>query len=161
MKHAAFLFIALLVLPSVGFAQAATGLTVTLPNGSSATLSDEKLSSLPRSSITATAHGTTHTYEGSNLRDVLQASGLEEVKSLHGPSLRRIVVVESSDGYSAVFALSDLDTSIGDKQVIVTNREDGKELPVGDGPWRIVVASDKRPARWVRQITRISVTDVP
>ena len=39
--------------------------------------------------------------------------------------------------------------------------EDGQPLPVDDGPLRLVVPSDKRPARWVRQVVRIVVSDVP
>jgi hypothetical protein len=161
MKRIISIALALTLFPLVSLAQSKSDLSVTLPNGTTVTLTNEKLLALPRTSETATSHGKTHTYEGSNLRDVLQAAGVDEIKSLRGPLLRRVVVAEGSDGYRAVFALSELDTTIGDKQVLVVNHEDGKELSTDDGPWRIVVASDKRPARWVRQITRFVVTDIP
>lgn len=69
-------------------------------------------------------------------------------------------MVEARDGYQAVFALAELDPAFREKQVLLVDRMNGKPLGPATGPWRLVVAEEKRGARWVRQITRISVVTV-
>jgi hypothetical protein len=75
--------------------------------------------------------------------------------------LRRLVSVHANDGYVVVFALAELDASIGDKRVYLVNRAEGAALAADDGPWRLVVPADRRPTRWSRQVVRIVVADGP
>jgi hypothetical protein len=37
------------------------------------------------------------------------------------------------------------------------DRKDGKPIASGEGPYRLIVPDDKRPARWVKQVRRITV----
>jgi hypothetical protein len=135
--------------------------TVVRPDGTSVALSAERLMGLPRAVFTASAHDKAQRFEGSDLRDVLAAAGVDQTAELRGNRLRRLVSVQASDGYVVVFALAELDASIGDKRVYLVNRAEGAALAPDEGPWRLVVPSDHRPARWSRQVARIVVADGP
>jgi hypothetical protein len=71
--------------------------------------------------------------------------------------MARRVVVEAADGYRVVFALAELDPSIGARHVLVVDREDGNPLSASDGPYRLVVEGEVRPARWSRQVVAFHV----
>jgi len=142
-------------------AQSTAPLAVTRPDGSSVTLEAAQLAALPRVSGQATAHGHTFTFEGSDLRGVLRLAGVTPVDSLRRAQLRRVVVFVGADGYSAVIALSDLDASIGARSAVLVDREDGKPLSAEMGPRRVIVEGDQRPTRWVRQLVRLEVRDIP
>ena len=49
------------------------------------------------------------------------------------------------------------DPAFTSSQAILADKWDGKPLSAKEGPFRIVVPSDKRPARWVRQVTALRV----
>jgi hypothetical protein len=34
-------------------------------------------------------------------------------------------------------------------------------LPASEGPWRVVVPSEQRPARWIRQVVSFSIQNPP
>ena len=55
---------------------------VTAPDGTHVSLSAAKLRALPRTPFEATAHDKTHRYEGTDLRDVLRAAGIDLAKPL-------------------------------------------------------------------------------
>src|SRR5262245_37200001 len=139
----------------------ADGVAVVRPDGTSTTLTTERLMALPRATFTASAHDKTQRFEGSDLRDVLGAAGVDATKELRGAQLRRLVSVHASDGYVVVFALAEIDGSIGDRRVYLVNRAEGAALGSDQGPWRLVVPADRRPARWSRQVVRIVVSDAP
>jgi hypothetical protein len=44
-----------------------------------------------------------------------------------------------------------------DKPVYVVTTRDGKPLSDHDGPFQLVVPGEKRPSRWVRQVTALRV----
>lgn len=140
-------------------AQTAAPLTITAPDGREVSLSAATIGALPRTKGTATAHGHDFSYEGTDLRLVLQAVGIA-TDSLRGPALSRVVRFIAADGYSAVLALTDLDPSIGGRRVTLVDREDGKPLPADHAPRRVVIDGDQRPSRWVRQVIAIAVVDV-
>ena len=150
------LLLATLVLPAF-----AADLAVTLPDGRVVPVDAALLKPLPRIAASATAHGKTARYEGYDLRAVLAAAGLPPVNSLRGKSLRQIVRVHATDGYEVAFALAELDPSLGNRHVVLADRQDGAPLPDGDGPWRLVVPDDGRPARWIRQVDAITAEDIP
>lgn len=155
------LALAVLVLASVLPAQSSAPLTVVGPDGAVHTLTATQLHALPAVSGTATAHDTRFTFTGVDLRDVLRLAGVSPVDSLRRGQLRRVVVFVGADGYSALIALSDLDPSIGGRRAVLVDREDGTALPPERGPRRIIVEGDRRPSRWVRQVVRIEVRDLP
>ena len=58
------------------------------------------------------------------------------------------------------FALAEVDPAFAVRDIIVADKRDGKLLDAKEGPLRIVAPGDKRPARWVRQVTALRLTAV-
>ncbi|MCC4597978.1 molybdopterin-dependent oxidoreductase [Xanthomonas campestris pv. phormiicola] len=120
-------------------------------------LDDATLAALPRERVSAQAHGQQLDCEGVALRAVLQAQRAMPTEPLRGAQLQRRVEVAARDGYAAVFTLAELDPTLGARRVLLVDRCDGKPLAAEDGPLRLIVPQDQRPARWVRQVQSIAV----
>jgi hypothetical protein len=95
------------------------------------------------------------------LRDLLKEAGVPAGENLRGKAMSTCIVVSASDGYQVAFSWAELDESIGNLQVLIADSEDGKPLAEGTGPLRLIVPSDKRPARWVRMVKAIRVVASP
>lgn len=154
-----YAFRLLLILCAASASLHAQDLTIRRVDGTDRVLSGAELRALPRQSFEASDHGTATRFSGVPLRAVLQAAGAGPIDSLRGPLLRRVVSLVGADGYSASIALTDLDASIGARQVFVVDSANGRALPSAQGPWRVVVVGDARAARWVRQLVRVRVID--
>jgi DMSO/TMAO reductase YedYZ molybdopterin-dependent catalytic subunit len=98
-------------------------------------------------------------YSGVPLLEVLKAGGLRIESGMAGmrETVTLTVLVEAADGYRAVFALAELDPELTDRVVILADTKDGQPLPGREGPLRLIVPGEKRPARWVRQVTAVTV----
>jgi len=101
--------------------------------------------------------GNDHIYTGAILSDILQKAGATLGKDLHGENLAKYVLAEASDGYKVVFGLAELDKDFTDRLIILAIQIDGKPLTSVDGPFRIIVQDEKKPARCIRQVTAIKV----
>jgi DMSO/TMAO reductase YedYZ molybdopterin-dependent catalytic subunit len=101
--------------------------------------------------------GKDHTYLGVTLSDILQKAGATMGQQLKGENLAKYLLVEASDGYQVVFALAELDKSFTDRMIILADTVDGKPLAAGDGPFRIIVQDEKKPARCIKQVTGMKV----
>jgi len=99
----------------------------------------------------------TETYEGVLLEEILRRAGVPHGEQLRGPSMATYVLVEAEDGYRVVFSLAELDSGILDSDVLVADTKDGAPMDAKLGPFRLVAPHDKRPARWVRMVKRITV----
>ena len=95
------------------------------------------------------------------LPDLLLAAGVTLGKELRGPLLAAYVLAEAPDGYRVVYSIGEIDPGTGNAQILVANKKNGDPLPVSEGPFRFVVPQDKRGARWIRQVTRVSVHQLP
>ncbi len=102
--------------------------------------------------------GKDHSYSGVLLADILQKAGVTSGAALRGLNLTKYVLAEAVDGYKAVFALVELDKEFTDKQIILADKVDGNALPATEGPFRIIVADDKKAARSIRQVTGLRVS---
>ncbi|HEV7487504.1 MAG TPA: molybdopterin-dependent oxidoreductase [Thermoanaerobaculia bacterium] len=121
----------------------------------------DTLNGLPRVKVEAKEHDNpTATYEGVSLGAILERAGLPRGVNLRGKALRAIVVITASDGYEVVFTLADTDPAFTDRVVILADKKDGKPLPEKEGPFRIVAPSEKRPARWIRNVKTIAIKTV-
>ena len=109
----------------------------------------------------AEAHGNAVDCSGPNLIDVLAQAGVASGEALRGKNLALYARVSAADGYRAVFALAELDPGFRDNVPILTHLCNRKTLDTKDGPLRIIVPGEKRPARWVRQVTAIDVLRAP
>jgi hypothetical protein len=132
-------------------------ITVIGINGTSATLSLYDLSKLPQQTVKVTDHGTPATFEGVLLTDVLANVDLPLGEKFQKTGASYYLVVEGQDGYRAVFAWAELDSTFMDKAVYVVTSRDGKPLSGNDGPFQLVVPGEKRSARWVRQVTTLRI----
>ena len=79
---------------------------------------------------------------------------------MKGPQMSKALLLEAADDYKVVFALAELDPDFSDRQIILADKRDGKPLDDKQGPWRIVAPGDKRPARWIRQVTSLKIVAV-
>lgn len=101
--------------------------------------------------------GKDHIYSGVVLADILAKAGVTLGKALMGENLTKYVLVGASDGYQVVFALPELDKDFADRTIILANQVDGQPLAAGDGPFRIIVQDEKKPARCIKQVTDIKI----
>ena len=119
------------------------------------------LSKLPRTSVTASAHGVEGHWQGVALIEILRAAGAPVDEALRGRNLSLYVRVTAADGYRVVFALAELDPKFRDDSTILADHEGDQPLSADQGPFRIIAPAEKRPGRWVRQVTRIDVLRAP
>ena len=115
---------------------------------------------LPRVEVKAGAHGAAPSaWQGVNLLDVLRAQGAPVGKDLRGKALTDFVRVTASDGYQVIFSLAELDPNFGGRKVVLVDQHEGKPLDAKDGPYRLVVPDDARPARWIHSVTAIELVE--
>ena len=120
------------------------------------------LEKMPHTRIDVKDHDATPvTYEGVALAELLKAAGAPLGEKLRGAGMASYVLAHAKDGYRVVFALPELDAGFTDLKIIVAYTMNGKPLPEGQGPLRIIAPKDKRPARWIRMLDRIEVVKIP
>ncbi len=141
-----------------GAAQAQT-VTVTAPGGQSANVNEAQLRDLHRISVTA-AYGDHHVYAGAPLGDLLALVGAPSDARLHGPVLDQVVVVTGSDGFYSVLSLAETSAAFRDQPVILADEEDGKPLDAKEGPFRLVIGGDLKPARSVRMVVSLELRPI-
>ena len=71
--------------------------------------------------------------------------------------MSRYLLVVAADGYRVVFAIPGVDQTLTDRKVYLVTQRDGHPLSEKEGPFRIVVPDEKRPARWISQVTALKV----
>ncbi len=119
------------------------------------------LASRPHATVEGGIHDAApQRWSGVPLRALLTRAGVPEGGDIRGPLMRTVVVVKALDGYSALFALPELDDAFTDRVTVLADQVDGRPLPPEEGPFRIVVPGEKRGARWVRQVACLRVVRV-
>jgi hypothetical protein len=135
-------------------------LPVTDAAGHTTTLSAAQIASAPHVTVKLLEHDVPAQFEGVPLAAILALAGIQLGEKLRGPRLTEALLVEAADGYKVVFALAELDPEFATREIILADQRNGKPLDAKQGPLRIVVPGDKRPARWVRQVTRLRIVTV-
>lgn len=100
-------------------------------------------------------------YEGVAVQELLHRAGVPQNDKLRGPAMAIYIVAEASDGYRAVFSLAELDSDFQDSDVIVADTVNSSPLGEKQGPFKMVAPHDKRPARWIRMLTSLTVQTAP
>jgi DMSO/TMAO reductase YedYZ molybdopterin-dependent catalytic subunit len=100
-------------------------------------------------------------YTGVALADLLLRAGAPLGEKLRGANMVTYVVAHAKDGYRVVFTLAELDHGLADSRVLVAYAVNEKPLTEGQGPLRMIVPGDKRPARWIRMLQRLEVVKIP
>ncbi len=96
-------------------------------------------------------------YAGVPLTDLLAKYGAPAGDQLRGKPLSEYIVATGADGYKAVLSLAETDPAFHAGDVIVADTMDGKPIGDNDGPFRLIVTEDKRPARCVRNPVSIEL----
>jgi hypothetical protein len=151
------IFPALAVVASAGLCAAQPVLTVRGLGATVVTLSLADLAKLPQQTVKLTDQATPVTYEGVLLMDVLSKVDLPLGEAFHKTGASYYLQVDAADGYKAVIAWAELDPSFTDRKIYLVTRRDGKPLPDGEGPFRLLAPSDKRGGRGVHQVTALTV----
>ncbi len=132
-------------------------LTVNGAGGKTLRLTASEWAKLPRQKVQAADRGQKEAvYEGVLLPEVLRLVGAPLGDALqHHEQPTWYFLLEAKDGYRALFALSEADSAFSDRVLLLADRRDGKPLSADEGPLRLIVPSDKRHARWIRQVTGV------
>jgi DMSO/TMAO reductase YedYZ molybdopterin-dependent catalytic subunit len=116
------------------------------------------LATLPRQTLRVRDHnGRESVFEGVALVELLQRAGVPLGKELRGDRTVTYVVVGAADGYRVVFALPEIDPAFSDRLILLADRRDQQPLSPEEGPLRLIVPGEKRQARWVRQVTAVTI----
>lgn len=141
--------------------RASPPLASTLPSPVVIPLDTATLATLPRQAVTTTEHGEQLHCEAVPLPALLHAAGAMPSELLQGAQLTRYVLVAGRDGERVLFALAELDPTLGNRRLYLVDRCDGKPLADDDGPLRLIAPDESRAARWVRGVEAITVIVAP
>lgn len=146
--------------PAPAMAQAGDSLVIEAP-GQRIVLHAADWARLPQDTMRVQFHEQPpELYSGVPLPALLQLVGVR-TDSLRGKALSLRVVVEASDGYLVVLALTDLDPTLGGRRVLVANLLEGQPLPTKEAPFRLLIAGDQRPSRWARNVVALRIRGEP
>lgn len=125
-------------------------------------ISASELHKLPRAEVWTTDplnSGKDVVYSGTPFMEVLKAGGLSLGSGT--ASFREIVTmtvfIEAADGHRAVFSLAELCPDFFDRVTLLADTKNKRPLPPGEGPFRIIVPSEKLRRRWVCQVKAVAV----
>ena len=146
---------------AMAFPAGAQSLVLKGPEGQSRSLSLAELAAMPHQAVTLTDHGHTHSYSGVPVSALTALVGAPQGEALHGKAMADLIVVSAADGYRVVLALAETDPAMRSEKVIVADRVDGAALDAHEGPLRLIVEGDRRPARSAREVQSIEVRTLP
>jgi hypothetical protein len=119
------------------------------------------LAALSRETITAVVHDKKLLCEGVSLTALLQAAKALPTEPRSGGAWASYVLVSARDGHRVVYALAELEPTLGNRKVLLVDRCDGKPLDEDHGPLRLIAPEESDPARWLRQVQSITVVAAP
>jgi hypothetical protein len=134
-----------------------TSLVLTV-DGKATTFSMADLKAMPqRTEIVHNEHTKVdEKYMGVALSDLLAKAGFVADKSTQKKMLHSVVRVEGTDKYWVLYSATEVEGSEHDGDVIVATSMDGKGLGA-DGNFKLISTGDKKPQRWVRNLTAITL----
>jgi hypothetical protein len=132
-------------------------------NGKAAAITGADLKAMPRHSVTVTNPHTKseEKYDGVLLSDLLAKVDAPMGEKLRGPAMLTFVKASASDKYAVVLALAEIDPHMRANEIIVADTMNGAPLDAHNGPLKLVVPGDLRPARSVRMLTSLLVAEAP
>ena len=101
--------------------------------------------------------GKDHSYTGVPVLDILNMAGVTTGKQLRGENLTKYMMAKCADGYKVLFSLAELDTAFTNKIAILADEAEGKPLPAGKGPFRLIMPGEGKPARSCFQVTEFVI----
>ena len=138
-----------------------TSLTLTVKDKAT-TFSVADLAAMPQKTVKVhNAHtNADESYSGVLLSDMLAKSGFVADKTTQQTLLHSIVRAEGTDKYWVIYSATEVEGSEHAGDVIVAISQDGHGLGA-DGNLKLISTDDKKPQRWVRNLTSISLNTVP
>ncbi len=127
--------------------------------GQQTTLSLDALKAMHHVSITVT-NGHSHareTYTGVPLIELIEKVGAPQPAAVKGKVLSDYIVATGSDNYHAVLSLAEVEPGFHPGAVIVADTLGGKPLDTKEGPLKLIVEEDQKPARWVHSLAKIEL----
>lgn len=149
--------------PEHAHAKAAVSSEITVTaDGRSMALTVAQIEAMPQKTVTVhNAHAKAdETYAGVALGDLLARFGLA-VATHEGErkAEKSYVRAEGTDHYFVLYSTVEVEGAMHTGDVIVATKLNGKALGE-DGSFKLVSTEDKKPARWVRNLSAISVMTV-
>ena len=137
-----------------------TSLTLTI-DGKATTLPVAELQTMPQKTVSVhNEHTKTdETYTGVLLGDLLAEYGFPVGQATHRKMLRSYLTAEGTDKYWVLYSVTEIESSEHNGEVIVATCMNGKSLG-DDGQLKLVDSADKKPQRWVRNLSAITVKSV-
>jgi len=125
-------------------------------------LTASDLAALPRRTVSVKDKDDAEVkYEGVTVQDVLTKAGMKFGQSMRGARLRDYLLAESGENYAVVYALPELSDEFSDGVVLIADRANGAPITGRDGPLRVIATNDKKHARWVRNVSSLSIHTAP
>jgi DMSO/TMAO reductase YedYZ molybdopterin-dependent catalytic subunit len=148
-------------IPVLAQAKAAPGtLELIGVGGAHKTLTVADIAKMPHVEATVSSHNVSGKYSGVLLGELLKLVGRPVGEALRGKALATVVSVEAADNYRVVFALAETDSGFTSKVIFLADRKNGAPLDSAEGPLRMIVPDERRPARWAKQVLRIRLVPV-
>ena len=138
-----------------------TQLTIRALDAKPMRFTPQDIAAMPHKSVSVYNHHTkaTEIYSGVPLADLLGKAGVPLGEHVRGKRFLIDVVAEGTDHYGVLYALAEIDPSIHTGEVIVADSIDGQKLGK-DGAFKMVSTEEKRPARWVRNLSSVTLIEV-
>lgn len=150
---------AVAVLASSGLAQVPDGLEIVGDVDQPATITVADLAKLPRARVVTPTPDGEIVNDGVWLDELLRSVNVPDGGVLRGKSLTTYILAEARDGYQVVFSLAELSEEFGDNRVLVADTENGRPIPLEDGPMRLIT-QELEGARAVRMLSRLIVVQL-
>jgi DMSO/TMAO reductase YedYZ molybdopterin-dependent catalytic subunit len=136
-------------------------LTVGLLGRSPQVVERSEIAKLPHRTVKAKGSDSkTSVYSGVPLKELLQHVGVVFSRERQQRNLGSVVLVESVNETSALFAMAELDTALTDKRILLADAKNGKPLTAPEGPFRIIVPDEKESARWTKHVWAIYIVQM-
>ena len=137
-----------------------TGLKLTL-DGKTTTVTLADLAALPQKTIAVHNEHTKadETYAGVALGDLLAKYGFAVGQETHRKMLRSYLKAGGTDNYWVLYSATEVESSEHTAEVLVATSMNGKPL-ADDGQLKLIDSADKKPQRWVRNLTAITLVSV-
>jgi len=134
-----------------------TSLTLTVKDKST-TFTVANLKAMPQKTVKVhNAHSNAdESYTGVLLSDLLAKAGFVADKTTQQTMLHSIVRAEGTDKYWVVYSATEVEGSEHAGDVIVATSVDGHGLGA-DGNLKLISTDDKKPQRWVRNLSAITL----
>ena len=140
---------------------ASTELVLTGITGKTKTLTSADFKALPH--VTVSVHNAHNnkdeSYSGVPVKDLLAMVEPAKGEGPKGSGNMLVVIAGATDSFHVAITLCDTNPDCRNGQAIVADTLDGAPI-VADGAFKLILTEDKKPARWARNLSSLTVKAV-